>query len=116
MQTSQVTYTVGKKCISTATSPLPWHASQRPPFTLKRICPVPSREPRLFRHREHIAYMRPAPGVGGRIASRRAPIGDWSMRDGAREIFGAGKFFYIVKFGGAKALIETGLKIAVQIS
>src|SRR5580700_7848962 len=34
-QTSQGTYTVGKKLISTAISPLPSQASQRPPFTLK---------------------------------------------------------------------------------
>src|SRR3989338_11255062 len=39
LHTSQVTYTVGKKCISTATKPLPWHASQRPPFTLKEKRP-----------------------------------------------------------------------------
>src|SRR3989338_1763315 len=34
LQTSHVTYTVGKKCISTATRPLPSHASQRPPLRL----------------------------------------------------------------------------------
>src|SRR3989344_6062102 len=44
--TSQVTYTVGKKGISPALSPFPWHASQRPPFTLNEKRPGP--QPRAF--------------------------------------------------------------------
>src|SRR5262249_6613975 len=34
-QTSHETYTFGKKLISILRNPSPWHASQRPPLTLK---------------------------------------------------------------------------------
>ncbi len=38
-QTSQGTYTSGRKCISTRFTPSPSQASQRPPFTLKEKRP-----------------------------------------------------------------------------
>jgi hypothetical protein len=60
-----------------AMTPSPWHASQRPPLTLNEK--RPARNPRVFAsgiHREQVADEREQPGVGRRIRSRRAPIGD----------------------------------------
>src|SRR3989344_2547665 len=80
LHTSQVTYTVGKKCISTATKPLPWHASQRPPFTLNENLPGP--QPRA-RDSSLIAYISRmwvhAPVYVAGLERGVLPIGDWSI-------------------------------------
>src|SRR3989344_728163 len=81
LHTSHVTYTVGRKCISTATKPLPWHASQRPPFTLKLNLPGPHPRARLsslMAKRSRMCVHAPV-YVAGLLRGVR-PIGDWSMR------------------------------------
>ncbi len=63
----------GRKCISMAITPSPWHASQRPPLTLNEK--RPGRKPRALRfgqHREQLADEREQAGVGRRVRARRA--------------------------------------------
>src|SRR3989338_7563745 len=78
---SQVTYTVGKKCISTATRPLPWHTSHRPPFTLKLNLPGPhprARASSLMANKSRMWVKAPVYVAGFERGVR--PIGDWSIR------------------------------------
>src|SRR3989344_7065750 len=81
LHTSQVTYTVGRKCISTATSPLPWHASQRPAFTLKLKRPGPQPRARASSVMANISRMCvQAPVYVAGFERGVRPIGDWSIR------------------------------------
>src|SRR3989338_10366679 len=78
---SQVTYTVCKKCISTATSPLPWQTSHRPPLTLKLNLPGP--HPRalassLIANKSRMCVNAPVYVAGFERGVR--PIGDWSIK------------------------------------
>src|SRR3989338_2841298 len=80
-QTSQVTYTVGRKCISTAISPLPSQASQRPPLTLKEnlfAFQPRSRASSVVAKRSRMWVK--APVYVARLERGVLPMGDWSMR------------------------------------
>src|SRR3989338_6698232 len=80
LHTSQVTYTVGKKCISTATSPFPWHASQRPPFTLNENRPGPQPRARDSSDIANISRMCVhAPVYVAGLEGGVRPMGDWSI-------------------------------------
>src|SRR5687767_2261244 len=79
-QTSHGTYTSGKNCISIRSSPCPWHASQRPPCTLKEN--LPGLYPRILlsgssAYNFLISSNKPVyvPGLERGVR----PIGDWSM-------------------------------------
>src|SRR3990167_10776516 len=81
LHTSHVTYTVGKKCISTAMVPLPSHVSQRPPFTLKENLPGPHprrRASAVSANRSRIKVNEPVYVAGFERGVR--PIADWSIR------------------------------------
>src|SRR3989344_4200419 len=78
--TSQVTYTVGRKCISTAIVPLPWQVSQRPPFTLNENRPGPhprKRASTVSENKSRINVNEPVYVAGFERGVR--PIADWSM-------------------------------------
>src|SRR3989344_1756188 len=84
-QISQVTYTVGKKCISTAMVPLPSHASQRPP---PRACGTLKENLLAFHPRARASAVSAKSSrtnvnapvyVAGLLRGVR-PIGLWSMR------------------------------------
>src|SRR3989338_9146562 len=84
LQTSQVMYTVGKKCISTAMTPLPSQVSHRPPprscLTLKEKrfgFHSRARASRVSAKRSRIKVNEPAYVAGLERGVR--PIGDWSM-------------------------------------
>ena len=79
--TSHVTYTVGKKCISTAIIPRPSHDSQRPPFTLNenRFAFHPRR--RASSVSANMSRICPHDSVYVATFERGVrPIGLWSMR------------------------------------
>src|SRR3989338_5390305 len=81
LHTSQVTYTVGRKCISTATNPFPWHASHLPPFTLKEKRPGPqprARASSLIANMSRMCVHAPVYVAGFDRGVR--PMGDWSIR------------------------------------
>src|SRR6185295_12456831 len=81
LQTSQVTYTVGKKCISTAISPLPSQASQRPPLTLneKRLAFQPRRRASSVVANRSRMWVK-APVYVAKFERGVRPMGDWSIR------------------------------------
>ena len=79
-QTSQGTYTSGRKCISILMIPSPEQASQRPPFTLKLNLPL--LQPFAFAsaveaNRSRIRSNTPVQVAGLERGVR--PIGDWSI-------------------------------------
>src|SRR3990167_9669741 len=79
--TSHVTYTVGRKCISTAIVPLPSHVSHRPPFTLNENLPGPHprrRASAVSAQRSRIKVNEPVYVAGFERGVR--PIADWSIR------------------------------------
>src|SRR3989344_7082246 len=81
LHTSHVTYTVGKKCISTATRPFPWHASHRPPLTLNEKRPGP--HARAFASSDIANMSRiwvQAPVYVAGFERGVRPIGLWSIR------------------------------------
>src|SRR3990167_152579 len=83
LHTSHVTYTVGKKCISTATRPLPWHASQRPPLTLNEKRPGPHARARASSDIANMSRMCVhAPVYVAGFERGVRPIGDWSISIG----------------------------------
>src|SRR3990167_6434853 len=79
--TSHLTYTVGKKCISTAISPFPSQASQRPPFTLneKRFAFHPRARASGVAAKRSRMYGN-APGYLAGFERDVRPIGDWSIK------------------------------------
>src|SRR3989344_3885665 len=80
LHTSQVTYTVGRKCISTATKPLPWQASQRPLFTLNETRPGPQARARASSDIANISRMCVhAPVYVAGFERGVRPMGDWSI-------------------------------------
>src|SRR3989338_11054119 len=77
---SQVTKTVGRKCISTAINPFPWQASHRPPLTLKENRPgfqPRARDSVAAAKRSRMCVNAPVYVAGFERGVR--PIGDWSM-------------------------------------
>src|SRR3989338_7600263 len=80
-QTSHGTYTVGRKCISTAISPFPWQASHRPPLTLKenRLAFQPrTRASAVSANISRIKVNAPVYVAGFERGVR--PIGPWSNK------------------------------------
>src|SRR3989338_2694965 len=80
-QTSHGTYTVGKKCISTAISPFPWQASHRPPFTLKekRLALYPLTLASSVSAKSSLINVHAPVYVAGFDRGVR-PIADWSIK------------------------------------
>ena len=80
LHTSQVTQTSGRKFISSFVEPAPWHASQRPPLTLKENCP--GSYPLSFASGVDAKRDLMGPNAFVYVAGLDRgvlPIGDWSM-------------------------------------
>src|SRR5579872_1264603 len=80
LQTSQVTYTSGRNCISIFITPSPLQCSHRPPFTLKLNLPGPY--PLIFASGTFAQIFRisvKTPVYVAGLDRGVLPIGDWSI-------------------------------------